>query len=51
MVTQLVLAFILEKINFFFKTIINTSANERRGLEKVGSNLKASETKHLSRRK
>lgn len=50
MVTQLALAFLLAEINFF-KTIINSSANERRGLAKVGSNLKASETKFLSSRK
>lgn len=52
MVTQLALAFIPEEINyFFFKTIINSSANERRGLAKVGSNLTASGTKLLVRRK
>lgn len=50
MVTQLALAFLLKEINFF-KTTINISANERSGLAKVGSNLKASETKILSRGK
>lgn len=51
MVTQLALAFFLrEEINLF-KTTINISANEKRGLAKVGSNLKASETKILSRSK
>lgn len=46
MVTRLALAFLLKEINFF-KTIINSSANERRGLAKVGSNLKSSESKIL----